>query len=325
MIRKFFGLFLFAVWVVGAQVHAQDTLLNQPKGLSQNVDSLIQDSLLQAFILNHRPLTEKELSLLPLVESRGFYGEFIGYYLYNNGFYAIKPAHDFLPHAYRAGSHQEWIFYSLAFLFLFAGLLNTFFSGYLPKLFRAYINDGFIFKQTREQMMQSRLVSFLYNVFFVLSGTLFIFLGLDIEHHSMGKERWGLLLLILGFLSCIYVFKTMLLQFLGWAFGMQEVFRNYLFVVFVTNKIAGFLVLLSCCAMAFMGLTTSKGVFFFTLCILALMVLFRCVKAYTVFSRQAGAGSFSFIMAFLSLELLPTAVLIKWISNASTLVFPGIL
>ena len=310
--QKFFALiFLFFFLLDRGNLFAQETAIQEPELLSENVDSLIQDSLRKAYILNHHPLTEREWSSYTLKEDKGFYGKFVGYYLYTSPYFKLRLAADVTPHSYRMRLSREWVFYSFAFLFLYLGCINTYFRGYLQKLFRSYFSDGSVFKQTREQMSQWSLASFLCNVFFLFTASLFIYLGMDPDHQQ-GNNRWDLLAVIFGFLSLVYLFKAIFLHFIGWVFNMREAFDHYGFIVFVSNKVAGLLLLFSTFFMAFLAQEISSDIFVTTLYVLGFMLLFRAVKAYTVFSRGVQTGVFGFAMAFVSLEMIPTAVLIKW-------------
>jgi hypothetical protein len=303
----------FLFFFNGFFLYAQETDFPQWKPLSDNVDSLIQDSVRKAYILNHRPLAETELTAFPLQVSEGFYGRFVGHFLYRGPFFLLASKEDTPGLSYKKRQHSEWEFYIFAFLFLLLGLLTHYYRAFFQKMFRAFVNNGFILKQTREQMGQSSVASFLFNIFFVLSATIFLYLGVNAQYLQDVADSWWLLLFIFVSLSALYLFKTVFLHFIGWMFNVQEACSKYLFVVFVVNKVAGFFLLFSAFFMAFAGPATADEIFTVTLYILGFVLLFRMVKAYTVFFRQPGAGLFSFIVAFLSLELIPTAVLIKWI------------
>ncbi len=324
--RKLFALIFlfFFLWdpvdLLAQETGFQELDFQEPELLSENVDSLIQDSLRKAYILSHRPLTEREWSLFTLKEDKGFYGNFVGNYLYTSPYFKLRLAADVTPHTYRIRLSREWIFYSFALLLLYLGCINTYFRGYIQKLFRSYFSDGFVFKQTREQMSQSSLASFLCNVFFLLTASLFIYLGMDPDHQQ-GNNRWGLLAMVFGFLSIVYLFKVAFLLFTGWVFNMREAFDHYGFVVFVSNKVAGFFLLISTFFMALVTQEFAPEIYGATLYVLGFMLLFRAVKAYAVFSHQVQTGIFGFAMAFISLEVIPTAVLIKWGSSEMEVLF----
>lgn len=328
--QKLFALIFlfFFLWdtgdLVAQETGFQETGFQEPELLSENVDSLIQDSLRKAYILSHRPLTEREWSLFTLKVDKGFYGEFVGNYLYGSPYFKLRLAADIQPLSYRIRLNREWIFYSFALLFLYLGCINTYFRGYIQQLFRSYFSDGFVFKQTREQMSQSSLASFLCNVFFLLTASLFVYLGMDPDHQQ-GNDRWGLLAMVFAFLSIVYLFKVAFLRLTGWVFNMREAFYHYGFVVFVSNKVAGFLLLVSTFFMTFLAQKIGQDIFFSTLYLLGFMLLFRAVKAYAVFSRHMQTGVFGFTMAFISLEVIPTAVLIKWGSSEMGILFANFL
>jgi hypothetical protein len=118
---------------------------------------------------------------------------------------------------------------------------------------------------------------------------------------------------------CIYLFKLIFLRTIGWAFGQKEAFENYLFVVFLNNKLLGLLLLFSSFLLAFSGDTTSNTLFATTLVVVALMFIYRFFRGYQTFSRQTRMGVFSLLLAFFSVELIPSAVVIKFVSQAVNL------
>lgn len=281
-----------------------------PEVISENVDSLIRDSLLKEYILSHRSLVPEEINRFSLQQKEGLYGNWVSHYLdkagMNRKFFSTTPDQ---PRKKKAG--REWIFYSFAFLFLVLGLLNRLFNGYLKKLSRAYLNDGFVLKQTREQLIQLPQASLLFNLFFVLSASLFIYFGLG-SNTVTGPERWSLIAWAVLFLIVIYTFKFLFLRFLGWVFSLKEAFENYIFIVFVNNKLMGILFLVSSFIMAFSDQRAVDTVFRLTLYATGIFILFRCFKGFRIFSRKADEGMLILLLAFISLELLPAALLIKF-------------
>ncbi len=134
-----------------APAKAQDVSLNYPP-VEMNIDSLIQDSLNKLFILNHRPLTAAEKSLVIFKKEPNVYGKYVKYYLENVQWYSLAIPQGPLYATKKLRSNLEWIFYSFLFLFLFTAILGKYSNGLLSKLWKIYINDGFIYRQSKDQM-----------------------------------------------------------------------------------------------------------------------------------------------------------------------------
>lgn len=290
-----------------------------------NIDSLIQDSLKKAFILNHKPLTEEEKSFLVIKKEATPYGIYISDFMKNTRWYSLEIPKNGLYSPARIRPNLEWIFYSFLFLFLLTAMLAKYSSGLMMKLWKIYLNDGFIYRQSKEQMSQQPLVSSTLNFLFILSSGLFIFFGLGWNHEFSGEVRWMILVVSFIIIALIYLFKHIFFKILGWAFGQEEAFDDYLFVVFLNNKLAGLIFLFSSFMMAFSSYGSNSLIFKLTLFLIGLMLAYRILRGYQIFSRQSRIGLFTLLLAFISLELIPSVVIVKFIAKSVDLLITGII
>ena len=321
-----FKYLMFIVFLLGmSPAAAQESNFAIPELISANIDSLIADSVKKAFILNHRPIDSTELNRIELVQTKGFYGNYVSTYLAKVQFYKTNAQALGQFISKRNPPNLEWIFYSFAFLFLFLSLINAVFGSYLKKVFRVFANEGFVYRQAKDQMSQAPIAAFLMNLLFILSGTIFVFFGLGGNRLFTGIERWQLMGLIFVFLVIVYAFKYVFLQFMGWIFNLREPFDGYVFIIFLNNKISGLLMLFASFLMAFVEPGSSFFIFKLSLCLLAIIFLIRFIRGFQVFSKQARLGVFSFFLAVISLEILPSAVMLKFISSSFTFLLGGYL
>lgn len=317
----FIALFMMFVGVTTAQ--SQEVSLNYPPD-EINIDSLIQDSLNKLFVLNHRPLTTAERSLVVFKKETSVYGDYVKYYLENTKWYSLSIPRGALYASKKTRPNLEWIFYSFLFLFLMTAILGKYSNGLLRKLWKIYINDGFIYRQSKDQMSQQPIVSISLNVLFIFSCGLFVFFGMDWDHQFTGNLRWYILFSSFAVVAFVYLFKNIFFKILGWAFGQEDAFEDYLFVVFLNNKLMGLILLFASFLMAFSSSSSSLFIFKFTLFLIALMFLYRLLRGYQVFSRQSRIGLFTLLLAFISLELIPSAVIVKFLEKTIDLFVTGI-
>lgn len=316
---------LIGLFFIGVHpVVAQDSTIAYVE-VDINIDSLIQDSLRKAFILNHRPLSAEEKSVLVIKKEITPYGLYVKHFLENSGWSSFAIPKGALYSSERIRPNQEWIFYSFVFLFLLTAVLAKYSNGILQKLWKVYINDGFIHRQSKDQMAQQPLVSITLNFLFILSSGLFVFFGMEWDHEFAGSYRWVILAASFIFIAVVYLFKFIFFQILGWAFGQEDAFGDYLFVVFLNNKLAGLIFLFAAFIMAFSSPGYSDFTFKFTLFLIGLMLVYRFLRGYQVFSRQSKIGFFTLLLAFISLELIPSAVIVKFVVKSVDLVITGIL
>jgi len=304
---------------------AQESGFAVPEQVSTNIDSLIADSVRKAFILNHRAIDSAELNRVELGQAKGFYGKYVSKYIVNVQFYkANAKAFRQFP-SKRNLPRLEWMFYSFAVLFLFLSLINAVFGPYLHKVFRVFANAGFAYRQAKDQMTQATLAASLMNLLFILSGAIFVFFGLGGNRLFSGVERWQSIGLIIIFLVIVYATKYLFLQLMGWIFNLRESFEGYVFIVFLNNKISGILMLFASFLMAFTGPGSSFLIFKLSLFLLGIIFLIRLIRGFQVFSKQAKLGLFNFLLAVISLEILPSAVLLKFTSRTFDFLMGGYL
>jgi len=318
--------FMFFLFLLGmSPASAQELDFAVPEIVSDNIDSLIADSIRKAFILNHRPIDSAELNSIELGQAKGFYGSYVSKYMSKVEFYKTNAivSRQFISKRYPP--NLDWIFYSFALLFLFLSLVNTYFGNYLQKVFRVFVNEGFVYRQAKDQMTQAPLAAFLMNILFVLSATIFVFFGLGADRLFTGIERWQSMGLILALLVVVYVSKYVFLQIMGWVFNLRESFEGYIFIVFLNNKVSGILMLLFSSMMAFTEPGSSLFIFKLSLFLLGIIFLIRYIRGFQVFSKQARLGIFNFLLAVISLEILPSAVLLKFVSRSFSFLLGGYL
>jgi hypothetical protein len=307
----------FLIWI---------SLLLAVGSTAQDTVNVVSDSAFNAFILNHKPLTAGELNRFRLERDyKNVYGIYVSTYLNDPSTYPIQQKAMGTYVTKRRVNHIEWIFYSFAGLFLLLALIRNFWREYFDKVFLVYFNQGFILRQKKDAMMMWSLPSVLLNLLFVLSASFFIFFGLGSNYKLTGLDRWQTILFILLILSFVYFFKYFFLQFLGWMFRQREVFEQYSFVVFLNNKIVGVVMLVASFIMAFSGKSSYGNIFNLVLYIVGILFLIRILNAFRIFSLQTKAGIFNILIAFISVEILPTAMLIKFASQSIFLLTGGAL
>ena len=132
------------------------------------------------------------------------------------------------------------------------GIFKTFYRGYFNNLFRVFFNTSIRQTQLTDQLLQAKLPSFILNIFFAISAGFYVWLLF--KHYHPPRLINNQLLLpfcILG-IGALYFVKYCILKFIGWMSGMQQAADNYIFVIFLVNKITGivlvpFIILLAFC------------------------------------------------------------------------------
>lgn len=279
---------------------------------AQDTTVQTQDSIQHAFITAHDPLTPQELYRYVTEKKPCLYGVFLPFYLDQIRPYALNKTTIGPEIRKRKIEHREWIFYSFAGLFFLLALIRYFWQEYFDKMLPTYVNQGNFLRKKMGAIIQTGLPSALLNTFFLLAGSFFLFFGLGSNYVLDGINRWKVLLFIFATLTLVYFFKYYFLQFLGWIFKEEDAFEQYSFIVFLNNKIAGILMLIAAFLMAFSGADYYKNIFLFMMYLLVFLFGLRLINALRIFTFQTKVGMLNFFLAFISFELLPSALVVKF-------------
>jgi hypothetical protein len=284
----FFTLFL---WKTQAQVKSRlkDSLMPIERSV---IDSVSEDSLLKENIV-----------LVTLDSARGLV-------LKRSLLDTHTPGWFFLQRE-REETGQDFIFYYLLFLFLFFGIIRVSYPRYLSDIFRFYFQSTLRVNQIREQLSHSVVPSMLYNLLFFVASGGFLFLLSDNYQLSFALPRFYLPFVTFGVLILVYGFKQLFVHFLGWAFQVSKAARLYLFVIFLTNKFIGLLLLPLLAGIAF-GNGIIKDVFItLSIVLIVFSFVFRFFRAYQTLSGEFKLKWPTYILYLIAAEILPLLLIYK--------------
>ncbi len=194
---------------------------------------------------------------------------------------------------------------------LILGLFKTFYNGYFNNLFKVFFNTSIRQTQLTDQLMQARLPSFILNIFFAISVGFYIWLLF--KHYQPPRLINSELLLpfcILG-IGALYFVKYCILKFMGWMSGMQQAADNYIFVIFLVNKITGVVLLPFVILLAFSLPLWTNVIVVFSLLLIGLFFLSRYVKIYGILEYRFPLNPFHFMVYVTAVEILPLLIVYK--------------
>ncbi len=159
--------------------------------------------------------------------------------------------------------------------------------------------------------MQTPLPSLLLNVFFIITGGLYItFL---VQHFKLNPVNnfWLLFLYCCIGLSAAYFVKFIGLKVSGWLFNMGEAADSYIFIVFIVNKMIGILLLPFLVLLAF----TLGDVYSVSLslswCLIAGLLAYRFILTYGAIRNQVKVNPFHFFLYLCAFEIAPLLLVYK--------------
>lgn len=206
---------------------------------------------------------------------------------------------------------KEIVFYSIiALLLFFAGIKNAF-NRYLSDLFTTYFRTTMRQKQVKEQLLQNPLSSLFFNIFFVISAT--VYLSLLFQHFRLGSNySFAVLAAFIAIgLTIIYGSKFLFLKFFGWVFQITEATETYIFIVFSTNKILGVCLLPFTILLAFTYNALNAAALNMSLIVVAVLFVYRYFLSYISINRIVHLHFFQFILYLAAFEILPLLLINK--------------
>jgi hypothetical protein len=243
------------------------------------------------------------------------YGNKVQAFIKNHPYFKAAEKTLRLPSLEHRPARKEWIFYLFTGLLFYLALLRLAFPKYFADMFRVFFNSSLRQKQIREQLIQEPLPSLLLNIFFIVSGGLFLNFLVVRQELGVGYARWLLPLACMGLIAAVYLVKFIVIRGLGWIFGKGEAVDAYLFIVFMVNKIAGMVLLPFAFLLAYAEGEEASVLVFLSLLALGILGLYRLVRAYGVVHKPFRINQLYFILFVAAFEVVPILLLYKGLNS----------
>ena len=203
------------------------------------------------------------------------------------------------------------VFYLLAAVFFFFGIIRTIYSKYFTNMFRVFFNSSLRQTQLSDQLLQANLPSLYFNLVFIVAGGFYIYFLL--QRMSAGIVNFNLMLLgsCIAAILIVYTVKYLMLKLMGWLTGYQDQVNTYIFVVFLINKIMGICLLPVIVTTAFAQDIVVKWVIVFSVLLFGLLLLLRFFRSYGLLQHRLNVSRFHFSLYIFSLEILPLLIMYK--------------
>ncbi|CAN5148507.1 hypothetical protein BH20BAC1_BH20BAC1_11180 [soil metagenome] len=232
-------------------------------------------------------------------------------WLTKNKFINTAPGTEFVVIKGKTFSGKEFLFYLLCLVALILGLFKTFYKGYFNNLFRVFLNTSLRQNQLTDQLQQAKLPSFILNIFFAVTAGIYLWLAFSYFYPGSTVKGKPLLLLCIGGIGALYLVKFLSLKFLGWLYTLQEEVNNYIFIIFLINKIAGIILVPLIFVLAFSKPLVMQYVNLICILVLGLFLITRYIKTYGSLDRRVSINAFHFVIYVLAIEIVPLMLVYK--------------
>ena len=206
---------------------------------------------------------------------------------------------------------QSIYFYLLTGLTFFLAFLKFFYTRYFNNLFRVFFNTSIRQTQLADQLFQAKLPSFILNIFFAISAGIFIWLLFKYYHPPRLLSNQLLLPFCIAGVGILYFIKYCFIKFLGWMSGMQQAADNYIFVIFLINKITGIILIPFIVLLAFAMPLWINSIAMFSVLVMGLFFLSRYVKTFGILEYRFPLQPFHFLIYITGVEILPILIVYK--------------
>ena len=212
----------------------------------------------------------------------------------------------------KKNNNRDYLFYILAGMALMLGCLKFFYARYFTTLFRVFFNSSLRQGQLTDQLLQAKLPSLLFNIFFVLAGGFFIYLLLIQYNWATNPAPWWLFLpLSVAAVAIIYSIKYFTLKFTGWITSYKDPADTYIFIIFLVNKIIGILLVPVLVLMAFSEWKISRAAMFTALFVIGILLIFRFFRSYGLLQGRLKVSRTHFFLYIIGIEVLPILMICK--------------
>jgi hypothetical protein len=238
-------------------------------------------------------------------------GNNLVYWLKKNKFLDAELPPVSLAAKERTRPGKEFLFYLLGIFILLLAMFKVFYTKYFNNIFRVFFNTSLRQNQLTDLLLQAKLPSLIFNIFFVISAGLYAWLVL--ENYQLLKEGHNYILIGLSilFVAVIYFGKFVSLKIIGWVSGTSTAIDQYIFVIFLINKIIGILLIPFIILLAFAPASWSFVIIIISFCIIGILFLLRYLRSYGLLQNQLKINAFHFILYILGMEVLPILLIYK--------------
>jgi hypothetical protein len=211
---------------------------------------------------------------------------------------------------YEPESFEGMFYFMVGLLFYFA-IVKFFFAKYLANLMTLFFRASLRQQQLREQVLQSLFPSLLLNILFVFSGGLYGAYMMRFYHYGSPEHFWIHFEYCAIILALLYLLKFLILKIVGWIFNLNRTVDIYLFVVFMTNKVIGSLLLPFLVLITFSGPLLAEIGITLSIIMVCLFYVYRFIAAYAALHKEIKISGLHFILYLCAFEIAPLLLIYK--------------
>jgi len=216
----------------------------------------------------------------------------------------------------KASNHEPgWYFIYLFILLGIYAWISIYYSGVLVQTFQASANFKLTNKMFKNSsQLQNQLDAVLYLYYFLSLSFMLYIMELRMGVFPLKLQGALLFLFNLGLLSVLFFGRIVLHNIAGFLFGKTRIVREYLYNMFVFNKLSGLVILPLMFLMVYTRGTIQNIVFWIIIFALSGILVMRLIRGL-VFSYRKDVLNFYMFLYLCALEIIPLVLLYRWLEG----------
>jgi len=204
------------------------------------------------------------------------------------------------------------------YLFLLAGFfawIRVYYGNIIVHTFQASVNFQVASRMFQDNsLLQNQLDRILYLFYFLSMGFLLYDLEIRLKMVPYGLHGWGLFFFNLGLLVGVFLGRLLMLNLAGVIFNRLGMLREYLYNIFIFNKLTGLAVLPLVFLLVYTRGLLQDLIFWLTLAVVFGIFLMRLYRG-VVFSYKKEVLIFYMFLYLCALEIAPLVLLYRWLEG----------
>ena len=276
-----------------------------------NKDSIVKKNADSNFVQVSKPLVLKDSNVVIKnpIPVKANYDIF-----YNNKFLQLSGTPVVMINSRRVEGSKEILFYIIIGFLLIFGLFKVFYSGYFFNVFKVFFNTSLRQNQLTDILLQARLASMIFNLLFVISAGLYIWL-LFINKGIFITQNFIMLPICMLMVLVVYLIKYLIIKFMGWLTTYKTASGQYIFVIFLINKMIGVFLIPIIILLAFAPNEWTSSIILLSWLLLGTLFILRYFRTYGLLQKQLSLNVFHFLLYLISIEILPLLILSRLLTN----------
>jgi len=223
-------------------------------------------------------------------------------------FYGKIKVQDIQVH--RASS-TDGLFYLILGLCFYFAFIRLLFWKYINNLFSLFFRASMRQQQIREQALQTPLPSLLLNILFVFSLGLYLCFLVRYYQFAQQTDFWILYAYCAVAMLAVYVSKFGILKICGWVFNITKASDNYIFIVFLINKIMGIGLLPFLTIIAFSNHLVVDIAITLSLAMIVILFIYRFIACFGTLRSEIKLNVFHYFLYLCAFEIAPLLLIYK--------------